>query len=714
MAEDVLFSESWHLVASQRPALRPDLRVKRLRFRGETWRVIGDPMRNDWFRVRAEAWRFLVALDGSRTVEEAWRFVLETSPGDAPGQQEVVQLVARLHGAGLLRGDLPLDGAALFKRLQRRRRREVSSQWLNFLFMRFPLWDPQRTLVALSGLGRVIFSKFGLVVWLGLLVAGLAMGLSRADEFLSQVEGILAPTNLLWLYVAWVLLKLGHEMAHGMAVRRCGGEVHVMGIMLLVFTPMPYVDASAAWGFRRRRDRTLVGAAGMMSDLAVAAIAVIVWANTGPGLISALAHNIVIIGSIATLAFNGNPLLRFDSYFILCDLMDQPNMGTRANQQMRAVSERWFFGRREAKPVGRTPREGFWLGAYGIAALAYRLFLMTVIVMFVAGQLFAVGMLIAVFAIITWGIVPLVKFARYLATSTALNRCRSRAVGVTLGTLAAVLIFLLLVPMPNRFRAPGVVRAVDAATVVASSEGRIGDISVQSGEWVEAGQPLLQLSNLELEVSVEQLTAMEEEVAARLVWARDQNPAQLAPLRARRDFLATQRDELENRIAGLTVKAPHAGKFLAPYLEDYPGMWIMRGTELGSVIGDDTVYFSSVVAQRAAADLFRGDLSEGEVWLPGADVSPVQAGVPELVPVDRSTLPSASLGWLAGGELAVVQDETGVVTTEPYYEVRLPLPSGRPYRHLREGVARLELAPAPWGVQGWRFLRQLLQQRYQI
>lgn len=714
MAEDVLFSESWHLVAKQRPALRPDLRVKRLVFRGEGWRILGDPMRNDWFRVRAEAWRFLVKLDGEMTVEEAWRSILDSAPESAPGQQEVVQLIARLHGAGMLRGDLPTDGAALFQRLQKRRRREVTSKWMNFLFMRFPLWDPQRVLVALTGVGRMIFSRFGLAVWLAVMVAGLVVGLGRAGDFAAQISGILAPSNLIWLYVAWTLLKVQHEMAHAMAVRRGGGEVHVMGVMLLVFTPMPYVDASAAWGFRRRRDRVIVGAAGMMSDLAFASIAVMIWANTGDGVVHALAHNIVIIGSIATLAFNGNPLLRFDSYFILCDLTDQPNLGTRANQQLTAIAEKWIFGRREAKSVGRTPRESFWIGTYGIAALVYRVLLMTVIVMFVAGQFFGLGLLIAAFALVTWGIVPLVKFGIYLASSSALQRCRPRAVSVTLGTLAVTLVFLLAVPMPHRFRAPGVVRAEQAAVVVAESAGVIIEILTRPGARVEQGQPLIRLRNLELTTSSRQLDGMEEEVAARLVWARDRDPSQLAPLRSRAEFLVAQRTELDRRLAGLVVKAPHAGVFLAPYLDDYPGVWVARGTELGSVIGDHKVYFSSVVAQSAAADLFRGDLSQGEIWLPGSAVSPAATGQPEIVPVDRSTLPTASLGWLAGGELAVVQDDSGRITTEPYYEVRLPLSPRREYKHLREGVARLDLAPEPWGVQGWRALRQLLQERYRI
>lgn len=714
MVEPVLFSDSWHLVARQCPALRPDLRTHRQVYRGEIWRVLGDPMHNDWFRVRAEAWRFLTRLDGATTVDEAWRHVLDTAPESAPGQQEVVQLLAQLHGAGLLRGDLPPDGAAMFRRLQERRRREVRSQWSNFLFLRFPLWDPQRALALLTPLIRGLFSTFGGVLWLSLVVMGLAAVAGDAGRFADQTQSLLAPGNLLWLYAGWTGLKLLHELAHGLAVRRSGGEVHVMGVMLLVFTPVPFVDASAAWGFRRRRERMLVGAAGMLSDLAVAAIAALIWAHTGTGVVNAVAHNLVVLGSVATLGFNGNPLLRFDGYYLLGDLLEQPNLAARAQQQLRSWLERTLWRRRGVAPVGRTPREGFWLGVYATVSLSYRLVLMTVIVGFVAGQLFEVGLLLAVVVLGLWIVAPVVRFAGYLARGPELSRCRSRAVGVTLGATLAGLLLVGWVPMPRHFRAPGVVRASAAATVVAGTDGQIERVWVESGAWVEAGQVLVEMTNSELVAQQARLTAMEAEVAVRQGWARDRQPGQLAPLRARAALLDRQRVELEARRKALQVRAPHAGRWLAPYAADYAGVWVARGTELGAVVGDRTVYFSTVVAQSAAADLFRGQLRGGEVWLPGWGGSPLVGGVPHVVPIDRSTLPTASLGWLAGGEVRVTEEGSGRTTTEPFYEVRLPLAASAATRHLREGTARFDLPPEPWAAQGWRALRQVLQRRYQL
>ena len=714
MPDDLLFSDSWHLVAQQRPALRPDVPVHRQAFRGEVWHVLGDPYQNRWFRVRPAAWRFLARLDGTRTVEEAWQLALDGEPEHAPGQQEVVTLLAQLHGAGLLRSDLPPDGAALFKRLEARRTREVRSQLLNFLFIRIPLLDPQRFLERATPLIRVLFSRGAFFVWLMLVALGAVAVLSHMERFSDQTRNLLAPGNLAWLYLTWTAMKLAHELAHAAAVRRRGGQVHVLGVMLLVFTPVPYVDASAAWSFRQKRDRVLVGAAGVMSDLAFAGVAALVWAFTGQGLVNSLAHNLVVLGSVSTLLFNANPLLRFDGYYVLADALEQPNLKQRATAQLQSAFESRVFGRREARPVGRTPREAFWLGAFGAGSAVYRVVVLVAIVSFVAGQWFGLGLLIAAVGAVLWGVVPVARFLRYVGGSPVLQRCRPRAIAWTAGAIATLVVVGGLMPFPHHFRAPGVVRARQAATVVAETEGRVARVLVRSGERVTAGQPLLELNSRELELALQKVDALLAEIDTRQAWAREAQPAYLEPLRARLASTRGQRDELVARRAALVVRAPHEGVWVAPYAEDYAGVWVPRGAELGTVVNPGEFYFSSVVPQRSAADLFRDAVRGGEVWLPGAAVSPLAGGRVEVVPAERTRLPTASLGWLAGGDVQVKQDRDGLETTEPFFEVKVHLASSAALHHLRAGTARFTLPPTPLAVQGWRALRQVLQERYQL
>ena len=106
-------------------------------------------------------------------------------------------------------------------------------------------------------------------------------------------------------------MKALHELGHSYAVKRWGGEVHEIGIMFLVFMPVPYVDASESAGFQSKWQRAFVGAAGILVEIFLASLALFIWLNAEEGLVRAFAFNVMLIGGVSTLFFNGNPLLRF-------------------------------------------------------------------------------------------------------------------------------------------------------------------------------------------------------------------------------------------------------------------------------------------------------------------------------------------------------------------------------------------------------------------
>ena len=167
---------------------------------------------------------------------------------------------------------------------------------------------------------------------------------------------MLAPGNLVLLYLGMVVIKTLHEFGHALFCRKFGGEVHVMGVMLMIFTPMPYVDATSSWSFRQRSKRVLVGAAGMIVELFVAALATFLWARTGPGTLHTLAYNMMFVASVSTLIFNINPLLRFDGYYILSDLLEIPNLNQRAIGQLRHLAESKLFGVKPSESPAGTRR----------------------------------------------------------------------------------------------------------------------------------------------------------------------------------------------------------------------------------------------------------------------------------------------------------------------------------------------------------------------
>ncbi len=712
-----LFSESWHLVAPLRITLRYNLDVRRQVLRGDVWYLFHDELNNQFYRIRPATHAFLMRLDGRRTVEEVWRESLVLDPENTPGQQEIVQLVAQLAEASLIQSERAGDGLRQFKLRQEKREKLLRTQILNFFFIRLPLFDPDAILSRLSFVGRAAVSPFGALVWALTVGFGLKMAFENWGALSDRTQGILAPANLGWLYAVSVLLKLWHELGHGLVCKRFGGQVRTFGVMFMVFVPLPFVDASAAYGFRERHKRVLTGAAGVMAELFAASLALLVWTKTGQGLANQIAYNVIFLASVSTIVFNGNPLLRFDGYFVLCDLLATPNLAQRSTFQLKWLLERFVFDIPRLVPVERTRKAIGWLAAYGIASGVYKMIVLWAILLFIGDQLFGLGIGLALLGVIFWGGGPLYQFGRYLFTDPRLEVRRNRALGIVGAFVVAVLVFLFLIPMPHRFKMPGVVRMEPSAQIVPVTDGRIAELFSAPGAEVVAGQPLLRLENLELEGKRIALQEAIEETEARRRFAREALPSVLSALDKRLESVRTQLADVERRCDGLVVRAPNPGHWAADGVDYAQGQWVPRGFSLGQVVGTEKASFSAIVSQDEAAGLFSDPISRVEIRVRGQAGRTLRAVSFKVLPGDQRRLPTAALGWAAGGDIKVDEEQRdAATTTEPFFEVIAELPRNTDVAllHLRGGVAKFVLTPRPLALQWWRSLRQLLKKRYQI
>jgi putative peptide zinc metalloprotease protein len=711
------FSESWHRIAGRRIALRSGVRARRQFFRGERWHVLYEPFSNQYFRVRSGAWDFLSRLDEGKTVQQCWEECLAQQPTEAPGQEEVIQLLAQLYQANLIRSDLAPDAARLFEKHQKRRRREMRTRLLSLLFIRIPLWDPDAFLERTLPLVKWLFSWFGALLWLGVVGWGLKTAVEHGGDLWAQGQSVLSPGNLGWLYLSLVLLKLLHELGHAYTCRYFGGQIHVFGVMLMVLSPLPFVDATSAWSFRERRKRVLVGAAGMVVELFIAALAALVWAGTGKGVVNAVAYNVMFIASVSTLLANANPLLRFDGYYILCDLIGVPNLNQRATRLWVHWIEKGLFGYRKAVSPAASRREAVWLGIYGAASWVYRTVLFGGIILFVAGQWLLLGAIMAVIGVVTWGFVPLGKLVHYLGSSPKLQRTRRRAILVTAGAAAGLVALLGLVPVPDRFTAPGIVRGENYTMVFTDSEGWYAELLAPSGTRVEPGQPLLRLRNQELELERESARAEEAEIIALERSALNQPGEGLEAVRERLKAVRQRQALITRLLEDLELRAPAAGLWVAPPAAELAGRWLPRGAVVGEILDPGKLYFSAVVKQEDAANLFGKELKVAGVRLKGEAATLVPVTGAHIIPTQQEMLPSAALGLAGGGDIAIRQDDkSGTRSAEPFFELRANLDTGTPaqLRHGRSGELRCELPWRPLLSQWYRSLRQLLQRRFQV
>lgn len=711
------FSESWHRVAGLRVSLRPTVEMRRQYFRGEKWYVLQDPFNNQFFRIRPAAYEFLTRLRADRTVEEVWQECLQRTPEEAPGQEDLIQLLVQLHYANLLYSDTPAASAKLFERYKKRRQREIQSKLLSIMFVRIPLFDPERILRKLSPIIKYIVSPGGALVWFIVVILALKNVADHFDEVWDQAQGIIAPENLFLLYLGLVIVKTIHELGHAVVCKKYGGEVHTMGVMLLVFTPLPYMDATASWAFRSHWRRALVGGAGMIAEIFIAALATFVWVRTGPGIPHNLAYNMMFIASVSTVLFNINPLLRFDGYYILSDVLDLPNLHTRATRHLRHLVERYLFGVRQSVSPSESYKESFWLTTFGILSGIYRVVVFTGIILFVADKFLLFGVLMAATCVVSWGIVPVFRLFVYLTSNERLARNRPRAIFVCVSLIIFVVLVVGVIPFPDRFRAPGVVEAVQYAKVMSEVEGYVRTVNTPSGQEVTAGTPLVTLANHELELEIESTAAQLEETEAMLRRSLFKETANLKPFQKRLEAIESRMDDLETQKESLAVRARKSGIWVSPELNSLVGSWLSRGQNFGEIVNTGSFMFTAVVSQEDAANLFAEEIIKAEVRIFGEAGKNIEVSDYQIIPFQHEKLPSAALGWFGGGEVAVsTSDQSGLKTAEPFFQIYAFLKEPHEVRlmHGRSGKLRFTMNSKPLLYQWVSSLRQLLQRRYQI
>ncbi|HEY9248002.1 MAG TPA: hypothetical protein VIO38_02675 [Rariglobus sp.] len=719
-----LFSESWYRVAGQRLRLRPSVRIRRQTFRGELWHIAQDTFTNTFFRFRPEAYDFIARLDGTQTVEEIWMGCLTRSSERAPGQGEIVSMLAQLYQANLLMADTAGDTERLFDRHQKFQRRQLMSQIFGIFFLRIRLFDPNPLLNRTWPALRWLATKTMAAVWLAVVIAGLVVTVSNWDRALDQSQAVLAPGNLLLLYAAFTLAKLIHEFGHAYAVRAFGGEVHAMGVTLLVFTPIPYVDATAAWAFRERWKRVMVGLGGMIPELFYAALAAFVWANTGPGTLNSLAYNTMVVASVSTIIFNINPLLRFDGYYILADLVDSPNLQPRSSRHWLHLIEKWAFRCNLLESPARSKAEAWWLGIFGAASWVYRMFVTVAIILLVVDRYFGVGLLAAALTFMGAFLLPLGKSVGYLLHEPRIERVRRRALIVSGSALAGLLLFLTAVPMPYYFRAPMVVRAGDSMEVYSQTAGWAVESPVVSGRNIERGQLLVRQENPELEFSIVAAEADLDQARIRERQMLSDLAAGINPMRLRREAAEVKLERLKTDRTGLELRSTVAGEWVSPHADNWRRAWVPRGTRLGEVVGrgpDWEVY--AVVEQAHSSQLFGAAAQGAEVRFAGSAGSALPVSSWKVIPGRQDTLPSVALGWSASGPVKVkMDDQHGMHTDEPFFLVVGSIPGGsvkdgeeaRILWQGRTGTMRFALPWTPLMVRWVRSFRQMIQDRYQL
>ena len=712
-----IFHESWYRLAESKITLRASVRVHRQVYRGVLWYVLYEPFTNQYYRLPQGAYEFISKLSSRKTVGEVWNDLLNSGMENVPSQGEVIEMLSQLYQSNMLLYEGVDDGMMLFDRNKKKVQKKVKATLLNIFFLKVPVFDPEFLLRRLKWLINILLSVPFALVWLAAIIVAAKYGIENFDTLKDQTHGFLSPSNIGWVYVCTVIVKLLHEFGHSAVVKKYGGEVHTVGVMFMHLAPLPYMDASASWSFRKKWHRVFVGAGGMLFEFFIAAVALILWANLGGGILKALAYNVFIICSVSTVLFNINPLMRFDGYYILTDLLDMPNLQQRSVSHLKYLLERYVFRKYDAENVAESWNERFVYTFYGIASAIYRFFLFAGLVIAISEHYLILSFIMGTLLCLTMLVIPFGKFLKYIFAGPALAQVRGRAVFTTLFVLASLVGVLFYLPVPDTFTAPGVIEATRYENGIVGESGMVTDVKHISNDYLHVGDTLMVLKNPELDYKIEEKQGEISEANQMYYRALENAPENMLPIKIRLNVLNQGLNDLLERQKRLTLVAGMDGVLSAGDIENYVGKYIKKGDSVGLLLDTNSFDFVAVVSQEDVSRLFSGVTHKTSIRLNGDAFTELSTDSIQVIPTAQDKLPSNALGWHGGGDIETKTNGYSEQTAEPVYLVRTRLldKDGRVLKmHGRSGKIRFDLGTKPLALQGIRKVRQALQKYYRL
>jgi putative peptide zinc metalloprotease protein len=558
--------------------MRADLTAQRQVYQGRSFWVVKDPVALKYYRFHDEEYALLELIDGQRSLEQIRRQFERRFPPQKITLPELTSYVGSLHRGGLVISDAPGQARPLLERRSENNRKKWLELLGSVLSMRFRGFDPDRLLTWLDRRLGWMFSWPMTVAGVALITLAALLVTIRFDTFYAKLpafDQFFAAENWLWLAITLGATKVLHEFGHGLVCKRLGGQCHEMGVMLLVMTPCLYVNVSDSWMLPNKWHRAAIAAAGMYVELVLASICTFVWWFSEPGLLNYLCLNVMFVSSVSTVMFNANPLMRYDGYYILADLLEIPNLRTKATTVLQRLIGTWCLGWEQTPDPFLPQHHQLLFAAYSVAAAVYR-WIVTFSILWFLHRVFepwglqVVGQILAVIAI--WGLLlqPIWQLVQLFRVPGRMEKVNKKRAMISAAVLVAVVAALLFVPLPYWVECPLRVMPRGAASVYVEVPGQLQAIHARGGEQVSRGTPLVTLTSADIDLAVAKLAGEREQLAARvedLQRRQFQEAAAALEIAEAQESLNAIEEQLEQRrrdLDSLQVIAPADGTVLPP------------------------------------------------------------------------------------------------------------------------------------------------------
>ncbi len=667
-------------MSGQNHRTRPELRFSPARSGDEVYYVVEDQLKNRFWKIGPLEYEICSILTGSHSISVAAALLARTSKlGRAAGVDKITAIGLWLLQIGLLEANgntIENTAAATPKPSSGKPARSFDPS-----FFRIPVLSSDAIDRFSSGLTWLI-SIPCLIAATAIWCIAAIMAYQNGTQLIALGAKLFVPGSQWWMLVAWLVLKAVHEAGHAIANTHVGAKSNGAGIGFMFFAPSPYVDVTGLWSVPNRWSRILVSAAGMLFEITLAAVAVICACTIDNYSLKYLCFSIASLGTFSTVAFNGNPLMRYDGYYILVDLINRPNLWQDASQSMKAYISTWIF-----KGHGNH----FWsvpLLIYGVCCWISRVLLISAMGWGMWLTWDGAGLVVVGFFACLWLVFPLIKRFRAGGKPLALPSMRSLLAPIcpwkSARCVGILFLFSLcgLLPSPIQIYWPAIVQYVDPSDVRTNVAGFVIEVFVHDGQGVQEGDEILRLSNPDLELECQsaqsQLQASQEKcVALRAQHKHSEYQAE----EALQESLLVKAESLIARVNALHVRAPRDGVLIARMSRNLPGSFVPEGHSIGMVVNPSKIEVNASIPQYAWESVARNvdapvsiHMLNGDHW---------SGKLSKTLPRTSDVLDSPSLGGLYGGPIAVIQSknpngEPQLKSYAPRLETRIELNEALP------------------------------------
>ncbi len=666
---------------------RADLAIVPQRYEGRMYFVVKDPVSLRYYRFKEQEHYLLHLMDGGHTMDQCQKSFEDRFRPERLRLEDLEQFGQQLLQMGLVQNESPQAGKQLYEHRTKRIRMEWMQTLTNILYIKLPIFDPEKLLTHMLPFLWWMFTSTFLLVSVSFMLSAATLVLFHWETFYTRMPTFDSyfsnPWNLMYVWIALGVVKVIHEFGHGLSCKALGGEVHEMGFLLLCFSPAMYCNVSDAWRLPNKWHRIIISFAGIYVELMIAAASTYIWWYT-PGVpyLNSMCLHLMVICSVSTVVFNGNPLMRYDGYYMLADWLEIPNLRDRANRYLQNLAMEFCLGIEVQPEAYMELWRRILFVAFAVVSYVYRWVVTFVILKFMAtflkpykleivSELLAIG---ALGSMIGW---PMYRLIKNVKKRGRLPDMKPIRVAISASLVAAALFVVFFIPMPvTRVRQFGYVTVQPTEITYLSVQvpAILKELLVREGQFVKTGKEIARFFSPELENQRDQVTT-QMTTKEQLVnvyneqIGKEQDPTQKNKLeaeraRAKEDLSKAQATyrQVTMEMENLILKAPRDGVVIGvPLIDEIGKRWGDRDqNSVFCSIGDRTKLRVVVPLSSSDYDLLQENYKKATADKPlqatirvqGHDSQLWAGRISQLPKQEASTIPP-QLSTKLGGPIAV-------------------------------------------------------------